>query len=70
MAGSCLPCPGWAIERSECVLRGEASLGEAVTNIKRDTRDFVRRQYAWFRLQDERIRWFENVQVGEIERLA
>jgi len=50
-------------------LRGEVSLDEAVANIKRDTRDFVRRQYAWFRLKDERIHWFENAQVGEIERL-
>ena len=50
-------------------LRGEATLSEAVANIKRDTRNFVRRQYAWFRLRDERIHWFENAQVGEIERL-
>ncbi len=41
-------------------LRGEVSLDEAVSNIKRHTRDFVRRQYAWFRLRDERIRWFED----------
>jgi tRNA dimethylallyltransferase len=40
-------------------LRGEVLLDEAVANIKRDTRDFVRRQYAWFRLKDERIHWFE-----------
>jgi tRNA dimethylallyltransferase len=44
-------------------LRGEVSLDEAVTNIKRATRDFVRRQYAWFRLKDERIRWFEGANV-------
>lgn len=47
-------------------LRGPASLDEAVANIKRATRDFVRRQYAWFRLRDERIRWFEKASVEEI----
>ncbi|MBS1245648.1 MAG: tRNA delta(2)-isopentenylpyrophosphate transferase [Chloroflexi bacterium] len=50
--------------------RGQVSLDEAVANIKRDTRHFVRRQYAWFRLRDERIHWFEKAQVGEIERLV
>jgi tRNA dimethylallyltransferase len=48
-------------------LRGGASLDEAVANIKRATRDFVRRQYAWFRLKDERIRWFEGANIGEVE---
>jgi len=47
-------------------LRGEVSLDEAVANIKRNTRDFVRRQYAWFRLRDERIRWFEGTQVENV----
>ena len=51
-------------------LRGEVSLDEAVANIKRDTRDLVRRQYAWFRLKDEHIHWFENAPVGEIERFV
>ena len=51
-------------------LRGEVSLDEAVANIKRDTRDFVRRQYTWFRLKDEHIHWFEDAEVGEIERLV
>ena len=49
-------------------LRGEASLDEAVANIKRHTHDFVRRQYAWFRLKDERIRWFEGASGEEISR--
>ena len=52
-------------EIGEC-LRDEVSLDEAVINIKRHTRGFVRRQYAWFRLRDERIRWFENAQVHDI----
>jgi len=48
-------------------LRGQASLDTAVANIKRATRDFVRRQYAWFRLRDERIHWYENTRLTEIE---
>jgi tRNA dimethylallyltransferase len=47
-------------------LRGEVSLGEAVANIKRNTRDFVRRQYAWFRLKDEHIHWFEDAEVEKV----
>jgi tRNA dimethylallyltransferase len=40
-------------------LRGEISLEEAIHLIKRDTRRFVRQQYNWFRLNDERIHWFQ-----------
>lgn len=39
-------------------LDGEASLEEAVTLIKRDTRRFAKRQFTWFN-RDERIRWFD-----------
>ena len=48
-------------------LRGEASLDAAVANIKRATRDFVRRQYAWFRLRDVGIHWYESARFAEIE---
>ena len=51
-------------------LRGEVSLDEAVANVKRATRDFVRRQYAWFHLRDERIRWFEGSDVEEVARFV
>jgi len=40
-------------------LRGEVDLGEAVRMIKSETRRFVRQQYKWFRLDDERIKWIE-----------
>lgn len=40
-------------------LNGEVTLDEAVALIKKETRRFVRQQYNWFRLEDERIRWFE-----------
>ncbi|MFC1904130.1 tRNA (adenosine(37)-N6)-dimethylallyltransferase MiaA [Chloroflexota bacterium] len=40
-------------------LKGELSLAEAVQQIKFETHRFVRHQYAWFRLKDERIHWFD-----------
>lgn len=46
-------------------LKGEMSMDEAVQQIKTETHRFVRHQYGWFRLKDERIRWFD-VQ-GEVE---
>jgi tRNA dimethylallyltransferase len=39
-------------------LRGECSLDEAVAQVKRATRQFVRRQANWFKLTDPAIRWF------------
>jgi len=42
-------------------LRGELTLPAAIQQIKSETHRFVRHQYGWFRLTDERIRWF-NVQ--------
>ena len=41
-------------------LQEETSLEEAVRNIKSHTRKFARRQYAWFRLSDPRIRWLQS----------
>ena len=40
-------------------LRGELALEAAVGKTKFETHRFVRHQYAWFRLKDERIRWFD-----------
>jgi len=40
-------------------LRSEMTLEEAITNLKRDTRRFIRSQYNWFRLSDPRIVWFD-----------
>jgi tRNA dimethylallyltransferase len=40
-------------------LRGEVSLDEAVTLIKRHTRRFVRQQANWFRADDPAILWFD-----------
>jgi tRNA dimethylallyltransferase len=40
-------------------LQGHLSLEEAVAQIQRATRVFVRRQANWFKLEDNSIRWFE-----------
>jgi tRNA dimethylallyltransferase len=40
-------------------LKGDCSLAEAVVQIKRQTRRFVRQQYNWFRLDDAAITWLD-----------
>jgi tRNA dimethylallyltransferase len=40
-------------------LRGEISLEEAVLQMKRLTRRYVRQQGAWFREEDESIQWYQ-----------
>jgi len=51
-------------------LNGELTLDEAIQKIKTETHRFIRHQYAWFRLTDEKIRWFDikQTQNKEIER--
>ncbi len=40
-------------------LRDELTLAVAVQQIKFETHRFVRHQYAWFQLKDDRINWFD-----------
>ena len=40
-------------------LKGEFPLASAIPQIKSETHRFVRRQYNWFRLKDDRIKWFD-----------
>jgi tRNA dimethylallyltransferase len=40
-------------------LRGELSLDDAKRKMKTETHRFIRHQYAWFRLNDEKIHWFD-----------
>jgi tRNA dimethylallyltransferase len=47
-------------------LHGEINREDAIYQIKAETHRFVRHQYAWFRLKDERINWFA-VQNNDIE---
>jgi len=45
-------------------LRGELTLEAAIQKIKTETHRFIRHQYAWFRLADKRIHWFD---IGHTE---
>ena len=51
-------------------LKGEMTLEDAGRKIKTETHRFIRHQYAWFRLSDENIHWFdiEHQEDTEIER--
>jgi tRNA dimethylallyltransferase len=40
-------------------LRGEMTLPEAIDKIKYETHRLARHQYAWFRLSDSKIHWFD-----------
>jgi tRNA dimethylallyltransferase len=51
-------------------LRGEISLDEAVTRIKKETRRLVRQQYNWFRLDDPAIYWINPDEVPLEELVA
>lgn len=50
-------------------LQGEMTLEEAVYKIKTGTHRFIRHQYTWFKLKDERIKWFDIslTRLGDIE---
>jgi len=46
-------------------LRSELTLASAIEQIKFETHRFVRHQYSWFHLKDDRIQWFDT--QGEVE---
>ncbi|MBE9482345.1 MAG: tRNA (adenosine(37)-N6)-dimethylallyltransferase MiaA [Chloroflexi bacterium] len=48
-------------------LRGELTLAAAIQEIKFETHRFVRHQYNWFRLKDDRIEWFAVLNESESE---
>jgi tRNA dimethylallyltransferase len=50
-------------------LKNELTLEAAIQKIKTETHRFIRHQYAWFRLKDENIHWFdiENTRESVIE---
>jgi tRNA dimethylallyltransferase len=51
-------------------LRGECTLDEAVREIKRATRRFVRQQANWFRADDPRIHWLRSDEDAEARAAA
>ena len=48
-------------------LSGKMTPDAAVYKIKTGTHRFIRHQYAWFRLDDERIKWFDVEKAPESE---
>jgi tRNA dimethylallyltransferase len=51
-------------------LRGKMDLPQAIQRIKFETHCFARHQYAWFRPNDKRIRWFDIEVEESIKRLV
>jgi tRNA dimethylallyltransferase len=51
------------------VIKGELDPEDAVRKMKTGTHRFIRHQYAWFRLDDPQIHWFDIERQGypEIE---
>jgi tRNA dimethylallyltransferase len=50
-------------------LRGELSLNDAIVEIKRATRAFVRRQYTWFKPSDPAISWIDLSEPGADKKM-
>jgi tRNA dimethylallyltransferase len=48
-------------------LKGELAPAEAIQKIKTETHRFIRHQYAWFRLADEKIHWFDISRENDLE---
>lgn len=48
-------------------LAGSRPLKEAVQEIKYETHRFARNQYAWFRLNDPRISWFDTADAIDVK---
>jgi tRNA dimethylallyltransferase len=53
------------------LIKGEITQEAAVQKIKTETHRFIRHQYAWFRLDDKKIHWFdiERQDDSEIEKI-
>ena len=52
------------------LLRDELTLASAIQQIKFETHRFARHQYGWFRLKDDRIKWFDTQGRVEPEIIA
>jgi tRNA dimethylallyltransferase len=49
------------------IIKGELTREAAAQKIKTETHRFIRHQYAWFRLDDENIHWFDIERQGDSE---
>ena len=69
--GSDLPSmSGIGYKQIGAFLRNEHTLAAAIQQIKFETHRFVRHQYSWFRLKDDRIKWFDIQSQPEPEITA
>lgn len=50
-------------------IQGKMSMAEAVTLMKRRTRNFIRHQSNWFKQKDERIHWFK-MDTNVVDRIS
>jgi tRNA dimethylallyltransferase len=48
-------------------VRGQTDLESAIFAFRKNTREFVRRQYTWFKPDDPRITWYDVGQLGYAE---
>jgi len=53
------PMSGIGYKQIAMFLKGELTLPAAIQQMKYETHRFVRHQYNWFQLKDERIQWFD-----------
>lgn len=51
-------------------LKGQVGLDEAVQQMKYETHRYIRQQYLWFRLKDDRIHWFNIADEYEKDCLS
>ena len=61
------PMSGIGYKQIGLFLKGELTLPTAIERIKYETHRFVRHQYNWFRLKDDRIRWFNLQNQPDLE---
>ena len=58
---------GIGYKEIDMFLKGELTLATAIQQIKFETHRFVRHQYNWFQLKDDRIHWIDIQDRAEPE---
>ncbi|MFB5759129.1 tRNA (adenosine(37)-N6)-dimethylallyltransferase MiaA [Paenibacillus medicaginis] len=67
--GDAISMQGLGYKEISSYLRGEATLEDAVTLLKRDTRHFAKRQLSWFRHMKD-IRWMDVTNAAHFSETA
>lgn len=60
---------GIGYKQAAAYLRGESTLEQAISDMKRDTRRYARRQVTWFK-RDKRIQWIEGGNGEQAEEMV